>query len=103
MTARESKKFRMRRWRERHPLLAAWHAHRWNAKQRGIPVIWTMEEFAAFCEETGYHLIRCDGWTIDRIDARLGYFIGNCQLLTLSENSAKGAREKFSRLFSSAP
>jgi hypothetical protein len=63
---RKLKREAMRRWRERHPVLAAWHAHLWNAKKRGIEIKWTLDEFSAFCAETGYHILRRDGWQIHR-------------------------------------
>ena len=90
----------MRRWRENHPILATWHIHIANAKQRGIPVEWTKEEFYHFCECTGYHFLRKDGWTIDRIDATRGYSLVNCDLLKNEDNARKGYFErKFSRHF----
>ena len=61
-----SKKMAQRRWRESHPVLSAWHVHISNAKRRGIQILWTFTEFAQFCEETGYHLLRKDGYQIHR-------------------------------------
>lgn len=81
-------------WRQRHPVLALWHNHKHNAKNRGIKVEWSFDDFARFCEETGYHILVRDGWTIDRIRSREGYSYENCQLLTLTENVAKGNRER---------
>jgi hypothetical protein len=57
---------RQKRWRENHPILAAWHIHLWNAKQRGIEVLWDFDEFVRFCAETGYHILRKDGYQIHR-------------------------------------
>jgi hypothetical protein len=78
------------RWRE-------WHTHKWNAKKRGKKVLWTREEFALFCFETGYHLLRFDGYSIDRIKHREGYSLSNCQLLTQLQNSIKGGFERWLR------
>ena len=83
------------RWRSAHPVASAWHTHRWNAKLRGIPVLWSREEFASFCFETGYHLLRLDGYSIDRIEHRKGYSLSNCRLLTALENSIKGGFERW--------
>ena len=83
-----------RRWRLRHPVRTAWHIHKWNARQRRIAVLWTLEEFTQFCHETGYHIIRADGWEIDRKRSCEGYSLDNCQLLSKSENGSKGSWER---------
>ena len=63
---REINRKKKAEWRLRHPILAAWQLHRSNAKVRNIEVKWTLEEFRQFCFETGYHLLRGDGWQIHR-------------------------------------
>jgi len=83
-----------RRWRIRHPVVACWHIHKWNAKQRRIAVLWTLEEFTQFCHETGYHILRADGWEIDRIESSQGYSLANCQLLPKQENGSKSVWER---------
>lgn len=64
-----------------------------NAKRRGKEFKLTLEEFKTFCDETNY--IELKGETkksdsIDRIDPRKGYEIGNIQVLSLQANSSKG-------------
>lgn len=83
---------RMRKWRAKHPVQAAWHAHLWNAKQRGIAVEWTFAEFEQFCRETNYHVTRREGMTIERKRATLGYSLDNCAVLPHQINSEKGSR-----------
>ena len=90
---RKAKRLAQARWRARHPVLAAWHVHKWNAKKRGIAVHWTLEEFAMFCTTSGYHLLRADGYEIDRKNHHEAYSLDNCQLLTKLANGAKGGRE----------
>lgn len=81
-----------RKWRAEHPIADAWQVHKWNAKQRGIPVEWTRDEFAEFCERTGYDQLRKDGMTIQRDDCLRGYSLANCPgLLPHGENSQIGA------------
>lgn len=90
-----ARRLRQANWRQRHPVLAAWHTHLWNAKQRGIPVRWDLFEFGLFCAWTGYHLLRGDGWEIDRIKHTLPYSLDNCQLLTKLDNATKGGFERW--------
>ena len=96
---RAAKREAMRRWRERHPILALWHNHKSDAKRRGISVEWTPEEFRFWCITTGYHITVRDGMSIDRIDPARGYSLDNVQLLTVGENSAKGNRERLRRRY----
>lgn len=72
-------------------MAAAWAAHVANAKTRGVAVEWTREDFFRFCEMTDYHILRSQGWTIERQDANKGYSIENCELATKKYNDAKGA------------
>jgi hypothetical protein len=83
-----------RNWRERHPLLAAWHQNLSRAKGRKIKVVWDIEEFAQWCCLTGYLVFRDGDVTIDREDATQGYSFGNCQLLSNFANGCKGEQER---------
>lgn len=80
--------------RKNNPLRYAYDALRANCKRRkGLGFFeLTFEEFSRFAIETNY--IAGKGrtklsYTIDRIDNTMGYFIGNIQILTHSENSRK--------------
>lgn len=63
------------------------------ARRRRITVSCTFEEWFTLLKPTGYfedHLHnRPEKLTIDRIDNLQGYFIGNMQVITMSENSKK--------------
>lgn len=84
-----------RKWREEHPIAAAWQIHKHNAKQRGIPVEWTFPEFAEFCERTNYDQLRKQGMTIQRDNCLAGYSLENCSgLLPHAENSELGWRKE---------
>jgi hypothetical protein len=72
------KKKAMRNWRERHPIMASWHTHKSNAKHRKIPILWDYDEFAAWCFETGYHILRKDGYSIHRDKDTGPYCSQNC-------------------------
>jgi hypothetical protein len=73
-------------------LTALFHCVKAHAKARGIGFQLTLEQFKAFCTETGYHLTkgrRADSASIDRIRGDLPYMAGNLQLKTVSLNSIK--------------
>jgi len=79
------------------PIAYCYNSLKSNAKRRGKDFDLTLEEFRIFCEETGYidnKGKRKDSATIDRKDASKGYSLGNLQILSLEENSRKGAEEK---------
>jgi hypothetical protein len=80
-----------RDFRARHPLRALFRAHLDHSKSRGIRVLWTFEDFILFCEATDYPNLLKEGWTIERDDPLLGYSLGNCSILTRSDNGFKGA------------
>lgn len=89
----------MRKWRKEQPIKAAWAIHKWNAKKRGILVLWDYYEFRLFCSWTGYHLIKGET-VIDRIDFQKGYSLENCRLLDRDWNSFRGTfiEKKLKRL-----
>jgi len=65
---------------------------RGNAKRRGVPFNIELEEFRAFCEDTGYIVkkgMRGTRCSVDRIDNKKGYTIDNIQLMTLAKNIEK--------------
>jgi hypothetical protein len=87
------------RWRAKNPMRAAWLNLRHHAKQRRREFDLSFEDFKAFVEENNYYLDHKGClrhlYHIDRIDPRKGYTRENIQLLTCSENSAKGNRERY--------
>lgn len=106
---RRCNKCRMRIWRERHPVRAAWHKIKWSAKLRGIEFGLTFEEFSLFDDLTGYVAQMGNGaqsMTIDRIDETRGYFLDNLQILANADNVRKSnhfRRTRGKREFSPAP
>lgn len=63
-----------------------------RAKQRGIEWGLSLEEFTEFCEENNYMELkgrRAESMSIDRKDPKIGYFKGNLQPLSLSDNTKK--------------
>lgn len=86
------------RWfRFTNPLKAAFDSRRNQARRRGL--IWeiSFKDFKTLCKETSYLEgvgITRDCLQIDRIDGSKGYTIDNIQIITVSENVAKGNRER---------
>lgn len=75
----------MRAWREKNPILAAFHRKRWNAKRRGISFTLTFSQFRA---------IWIPGLVLDRELATRGYTLENVQNLTAHDNAVKGFEDK---------
>jgi hypothetical protein len=75
------------------PLKALFAMTKWNAKKRKIGFELTFKEFKSFIENTGYSETSLRkgryGLTIDRINAREPYCIGNLDIITRSANSKK--------------
>jgi hypothetical protein len=68
-----------------------------NAHKRGKAFDLTLDEFKNFCERTGYLINKgksAGSASIDRIDPSKGYSIGNIQVISLADNSAKMHRDK---------
>lgn len=83
--------------RIQNPFSYAYRQLRQNARRRAIPFDLTKEEFASFCDKTGYLFRRgqaADSLTIDRIRVTEGYHKDNIQVLTKTENVFKGHRER---------
>lgn len=67
-----------------------------NALDRGKEFRITLNEFRAWCNETGYIIQkgrRGQSATVDRIRNSEGYHLGNLQLLTNRANASKGASD----------
>lgn len=75
-------KCRIREWRKKYPLRAAYHRKKTNAKRRGIPFLLTYEDFI---------LVYIPGLTLDRDNARNGYELSNVSPMSLHDNCSKGA------------
>lgn len=88
---------RDRRYAISNPTSYAWDKLKHSAKRRNVPFSLTIDEFRAFCAETGY--IEKKGktsecLTIDRVDASKGYAYNNIQTLTQTENGRKSHVDK---------
>jgi hypothetical protein len=84
-------------WRVRHPEHAAYDTLRASARKRGIVFTLTLTHFKATIAPTAY--LTESGSTryclhIDRKDNTFGYIDGNIQLMTCTENVAKGNAER---------
>jgi len=83
---------RTQAYKAKHPERYAFGVLRRNAKRRGVVFGLTFEDFKKFCQKTGYMNGKgksSEGFHIDRIDETKGYFKGNIQVLTNSENVKK--------------
>lgn len=79
-------------YRERNPEKHLFNNLRKSAKRRGIEFVLTFAEFLAFSKDKGYldkHGKGKDDLAIDRLDVNKGYELGNIQVITASENTAK--------------
>lgn len=83
--------------RQRNPMWYAYDTLKANCKRRK-GAGWfelTFEEFSAFAIEMNYLVgkgITKTGFTIDRIDNEMGYFVGNIRIMTNSGNSRKARK-----------
>ena len=83
--------------KEKNPIKYIFHKKRHRAKERGIEWNLTLSEFKQFCEENNYMELKgkkAGSASIDRIDPNKGYEVGNLQILTLAQNSAKMHEDK---------
>ena len=87
------------RWRSKNPKQAAWRALKDHAKERRIPFTLSLARFIEVTDAAGFWTQdpagHGDRLSIDRDDASLGYTDSNVQVLTVSENVAKGNKERF--------
>lgn len=83
---------RYRRWRDKFPLHASFHALKQRAHERGKDFTLTREQYIEFAVKTNYAKMKGKtsmSLTIDRIDNNQGYHVWNIRCITLSENSRK--------------
>lgn len=86
-------KCKSRRLKQRSFLTYTFNALRCSAKRRGVEFGLTREDFARWCERTGYLEKKGrnpDSMTVGRIDHSKGYFIWNIQPESHQLNSWKG-------------
>lgn len=74
------------------PERVAYHKLKSRAKKRGIVFYLTLEQFREFCTQHNYINAKgrtATGYHIDRIDESKGYYLGNLQVLTNTDNITK--------------
>lgn len=80
------------RYKNKHPIKAAYYNLKHHAKSRGKEFDLTIEQFEEFCIKTEYINKKGrdkNGYHVDRIDESRGYTIDNIQTLTNSQNIRK--------------
>lgn len=83
-----------RKRREADPVAVRFNGFKGKAKARGIAFSVTLEDFRAWCNKSGYIVVkgqRGQTATIDRRCNAHGYHIWNMQLLSNRANARKGA------------
>ena len=98
---RDCNKCRMREWRKRNPMRAAYNTCRSKAKRRGLTwclPFWYFEHFANQCDylKNKGNFSHCI--TIDRINNRLGYVPGNIRPMSRGDNIARIAKHEERRI-----
>lgn len=90
-------KCRMVKWRAANPMRSAYCTLRDHAKARKLSFTISFDQYRELCSTTGYldkkgNKVGC--LHLDRIDPTLGYDYDNIQVLSCSENTAKGNQER---------
>lgn len=84
-----------RKHRKKFPVRYAYDVLKMNAKRRGKEFDLTFADFKRFCRRSDYIAGKGrtkESYCIDRRDNKKGYTKNNIQILTISDNSKKGAR-----------
>lgn len=93
------KKHELRRWRTKNPKKAAYATLRDHARGRQLAFTISFDYFCGLTDSLAYYDQEAEGRgdipTIDRVDATKGYVEGNLRVISLSENTIKGNRERF--------
>lgn len=89
-----------RRWRSQNPSKGAYATLRDHAKKRKIKFTISHEYFEGLCDAFNFFkpekpLEYGEYLSIDRIDPSKGYEKKNLQIMTVSENSVKGNKERY--------
>jgi len=92
-------KCKKRQWRTANPVKAKLCILRDRAKRKKVPFDLTEEWLTEFLIKNKYNSLEHH---IDRIKTWLGYTMDNLQVLPMSENIAKGNRERYGKLWMSA-
>lgn len=95
----------MAKWRAENPIKSQFNTLRDSARKRRIEFSLTFEQFKTLCLSTNYHEeAGCEAHClqIDRVDPSKGYSIDNVEVITCSENTAKGNRERKQREYQRA-
>ena len=86
------------RWRMLNPKQSAFAALRDHARGRGIEFRLSYDYFCGMCDAFAMFDHNAETFgefpSLDRVDSTKGYTEGNLRIITVSENSAKGQREK---------
>lgn len=81
-----------RAWKEKNRVRFTWHMIKKSAKKRSIPFFVPFKHFKKLIEESNYYSgsgrLGTD-LTVDRIDNRKGYCVGNLQVISRIENIKK--------------
>jgi hypothetical protein len=78
-----------RRWREKNPEKFAYMKHRQDAKERGVPFLFTFEEWWGVWHASGkwpLRGLRKGQYVMARFGDKGGYEVGNVRICTSSEN-----------------
>lgn len=89
----------MRWWRHSNPEKASYATLRDHAKGRGIAFTISFDYWLGLTDAFAYFEHTADTFgdflSIDRVNATKGYVPGNMRVVTISENAAKGNRERY--------
>ena len=80
-------------WRLNNPHAAYYRLCKDHAKERRIPFFLTLNQFTALLPATWW--FGDNSWSLDRIEGHGAYELGNVAFIPLTENIAKGNRERY--------
>lgn len=85
------------KWRSENPEKYAYNNLRDSARRRKLPMTLSFHDFLSFIQDTGYMEQKGntkESLQIDRLDASRGYEVGNLRIVTTTENTVKGNKER---------
>lgn len=87
------------KWRQNNPKQSAYRALKDHALHRRLEFDISFDYFCGLADGFDYFDRMCeqrgDVASIDRVDASLGYVRGNLQVISISENTIKGNKERY--------